>query len=256
MKRLFITFCMAAILGGLFCISCTKHYTIAVRANNDDWGTVTGGGRFAEGATATITAIPNSNNHFIKWDDGVRDNPRIVIVTANITYTAIFERPESDQVVKVTFKGSEWNTGSINGEITLIDNKTAWRVTAGPVSAYEFPRIDCAAFTTAVGHHTDETTDGYHYHNGIIDFVEYYESDVIPGDDGEIHGDWWAKSVDLHVKAFDPNSLIMSGVVNATMFNAYEAFIEGAGIDNATTTNMIVEINDLTLEPYKSSSKK
>lgn len=247
---------MAIIAGGLICTSCTKHYIIAVRANNDDWGTVDGGGRFKEGESTTISASPKSDNRFVKWDDGIKDNPRTITVTANVTYTAIFERPTSSQTVNVTFKGSEWESKGIKGEITMIADKMTWKIAAGSVSVYEFPRIECAAFTTDVGQYSDMTTDGYHFQNGIVNFIEYYESDVVQGVDGEIHGDWWAKNVDLQVKAFDPNSLMLSGVINATMFNAYEAFTEGVGIENATSTNMIVEINDIMLEPYKSSLKK
>ena len=53
-------------------------------------GTVTGGGVYADGATATLTAIPAPCHQFGGWGDGVADNPRSLTVNADTTITAIF----------------------------------------------------------------------------------------------------------------------------------------------------------------------
>ena len=71
MKKLLSVFCMAVLAGGLIFTSCTKKYTITVKANNDAYGTVTGGGDYEENATATLAATPNAGYTFVKWDDGV-----------------------------------------------------------------------------------------------------------------------------------------------------------------------------------------
>lgn len=54
-------------------------------------GSVTGGGTYEHGATATLTAIPNDGYVFKQWSDGNTDNPRTVTVTGDVTYTAEFE---------------------------------------------------------------------------------------------------------------------------------------------------------------------
>jgi hypothetical protein len=54
-------------------------------------GSVAGGGVFAEGETATISATANSGYHFVQWQDGNTSNPRSIEVTADATYTATFE---------------------------------------------------------------------------------------------------------------------------------------------------------------------
>ena len=59
-----VTFC------SLMLVSCNKEYTITVQSNNDAWGTVTGGGTYANGATATLTAVPASGYYFNTWNDG------------------------------------------------------------------------------------------------------------------------------------------------------------------------------------------
>lgn len=114
MKKLLSVFCMAILAGGLIFTSCTKNYTITVKANNDAWGTVTGGGEFADQATTVLTAVPNAGYQFVKWQDGVKDNPRTVTVTENATYTAYFEEiPQS--VTKINFNGASWNAANAIG---------------------------------------------------------------------------------------------------------------------------------------------
>ena len=65
--------------------SCNKEYTVTVNSNNETWGTVTGSGTYASGATATLAAIPATDCFFVKWNDDVTDNPRTITVTKDIT---------------------------------------------------------------------------------------------------------------------------------------------------------------------------
>ena len=62
-------------------------FTITTAATN---GTVTGGGLYAEGSTATLYATPNTGYRFTQWSDGNTDNPRTVTVTGDQKYTAMF----------------------------------------------------------------------------------------------------------------------------------------------------------------------
>lgn len=55
-------------------------------------GTVSGGGLYNYGATATLKATPSAGYHFVKWSDGNMNASRTVIVTKNATYTATFEQ--------------------------------------------------------------------------------------------------------------------------------------------------------------------
>ncbi len=68
-----------------------QMFTITVEVNDAAMGSVTGGGEYAEGSSATLTAIPNNGYTFALWLDGNTDNPRIVTVTGNATYTAVFQ---------------------------------------------------------------------------------------------------------------------------------------------------------------------
>lgn len=67
-----------------------QQYTITVAANDIKMGTVSGGGTYASGATATLVATAASGYHFVSWQDGNTSANRTVTVTANETYTATF----------------------------------------------------------------------------------------------------------------------------------------------------------------------
>ncbi|MBR6780486.1 MAG: hypothetical protein IKM24_05660 [Clostridia bacterium] len=55
-------------------------------------GTVSGGGEYENGTTATLTATPNVGYVFKQWSDGNTNATRTITVTANATYTAEFEK--------------------------------------------------------------------------------------------------------------------------------------------------------------------
>ena len=67
-----------------------QQYTITVNSNPSNGGTVTGGGTYAYGSSTTLRAIPNSGFEFMQWQDGSMQNPRVITVTGNATYTALF----------------------------------------------------------------------------------------------------------------------------------------------------------------------
>lgn len=79
-------------------------YTVTVTAGTG--GTVSGGGTYTQGSTATLKATPNSGYKFVKWNDGNTSNPRTVTVSGNATYTATFEK----DVHTVSFKNQDGTT--------------------------------------------------------------------------------------------------------------------------------------------------
>lgn len=66
-------------------------YTLTVSANDYAMGQVTGGGSYAYGTDVWIEARAFGGYRFLGWDDGVIDEKRVVTVTADATYTALFE---------------------------------------------------------------------------------------------------------------------------------------------------------------------
>ena len=120
MKNIFKLFSLMLVAGTVM-VSCDKpnnnpthqtpKYTITVNANNAAYGTVTGGGVYDSAATATLTATANEGYKFVNWADGNANNPRIVTVTSNATYTATFEELAG---VNVTFGDMNWTAQYVN----------------------------------------------------------------------------------------------------------------------------------------------
>ena len=68
-----------------------ETYELILHQNYNNYGTVTGAGNYAEGDSVVITATPASGYAFVRWHDGVTENPRTIIMPASsVTYTAGF----------------------------------------------------------------------------------------------------------------------------------------------------------------------
>ena len=109
-------------------------YTISVIVNNSDAGHV----NYPQGALticdnlATIEAIPNYGYHFTQWSDGVIDNPRVVQLTQDTTFTAEFAINQ----YAVSLQGDE-ERGLVEGAGTF-DYLTQITLSATPAYGYHF----------------------------------------------------------------------------------------------------------------------
>ena len=72
------------------------QYTITVNAIPEEGGTVTGGGTYAYGSSVTLSATPASGYQFLQWSDGVQRLTRVVTVTGDATYSALFTDGSSE----------------------------------------------------------------------------------------------------------------------------------------------------------------
>ena len=105
--------------------------------NNASWGTVTGGGTYAEGTEITIQAVPNGGYYFNGWNDGNHANPRTVIVTGDATYRASFSSQQSQTyTLTVTCNPSE---GYVEGTGPYVAGTTV-TVKATPWTGYKFDK--------------------------------------------------------------------------------------------------------------------
>ena len=85
-------------------------HTISVLANDNTRGNVIGSGTYPQDSITTIGAVPNVGHRFFKWDDGNTDNPRTITVTADMTFTAIFEI-----IYTVNVLANDDTKGSVSG---------------------------------------------------------------------------------------------------------------------------------------------
>lgn len=94
MKKIFLLGAMVCALGMM--TGCTpdeeiQQWTVTVQSADNTMGYTSGTGVYDNNATATIKAIANQGYRFVMWDDSNTANPREVIVTSNMTFTALFD---------------------------------------------------------------------------------------------------------------------------------------------------------------------
>ena len=108
-----------------------ETYELILRQNYDNYGTVTGAGNYAEGASVVITATPASGYAFVRWNDGATENPRTIIMPASsITYTAGFG-------YTLNAVSADDTMGSVTGGGNYCPGEQA-TITAVPNSGYRF----------------------------------------------------------------------------------------------------------------------
>ena len=83
----------------------------------------------------TISATPFENAFFASWDDGNTDNPRNIVVTQDMTITALFKVSEITYTIEVN--SSSALQGRVYGGGTYPANQTV-TIGATPNSGFEF----------------------------------------------------------------------------------------------------------------------
>ena len=255
MKNVFKLLGAVAIACTMLAGMCTDEvtYKIKVKANPSEAGTVTGAGTYNEGATATLEAVPNAGYVFVDWEDGTRNNPRIVTVTADAEYTANFAEETG---VKVTFGDNTWNAGYVNAKYYVFSNAivmAAAQTTSISLPQLQFQNIWDGNVTTGTYQGSSTVTDGVTFYGPRL---WYYETEddfiTINYSDGSsvIAGDWWDKTITLNVTAFDATAMTVSFVANATMGKVMDVR-NGATWANATERAITLKVTGQTMTSTK-----
>ena len=171
-------------------------YTIEASANNDEFGSVSGGGTYDAGSEISLTATPNYGYRFVSWNDANTDNPRTLIVTSDSAFVATFVRSQ----FSITVFSSDSNGGSVTGDGTYPEGDTATLI-ATPSIGYCFiswndgstdnPRmlevvqdsIFVAEFSAMVHRAVDTTVSSYLSVDEHTFYVSGIYSYVIPSDE-------------------------------------------------------------------------
>lgn len=112
------------------------NFTVTLSVNNSAMGSVSGGGTYTQGATATISATPNNGYHFDHWSDGNAQNPRTITVTQDVSLTAYFVQDEV-QTYTITLYTNNASMGSVTGGGTY-EQGTTVQISAIPNNGYHF----------------------------------------------------------------------------------------------------------------------
>ena len=108
------------------------QHTITVLSNDENLGSVVGGGTYDYGTEIQILATASEGYAFLSWDDGNTDNPRTIIVEGDTTFTAIFATART-----VTIESSDSEMGYVIGSGIYAEGAVV-DITAVPYEGYIF----------------------------------------------------------------------------------------------------------------------
>ena len=74
-----------------------SSYSITVNSSNSSMGNASGGGTYTLGDSISLSATAQLGYRFTGWNDGNTENPRIIVVSGNATYTANFDNLGTDE---------------------------------------------------------------------------------------------------------------------------------------------------------------
>ena len=186
-KEAYSSYLSHAYWGQFLTIRIIGDKEIKTAVNNSAWGKVTGAGIYNENDEATLTATANDGYRFTQWSDGNTDNPRIVTVTENKTYTAEFALEEfalyatsaspelgyvKHTIEAIAIEGFEfdrWSDGNTENPRTIILTEYTklyayFKMTQGETLVnLETSKISSANIYTTNGTlHIEGATDDYH----------------------------------------------------------------------------------------------
>lgn len=99
------------------------QYYVTAASTNENWGSVSGSGMYFEGEQATLTAIPAESYVFEGWTDGNEESPRIVTVTQDTVFEAIFASDPTIGINQATTLEFSVSPNPTTGRLTVQMNQ-------------------------------------------------------------------------------------------------------------------------------------
>ena len=113
-------------------------YVVWVDVNDKSAGTVTGDGLVNEGVSHTVTATPKSGYHFLRWSNGVTENPYTFVVTQDTALYALFEADVVINYYDIRVASADETMGTVSGGGTHLEQGQTVTITATPNEGYQF----------------------------------------------------------------------------------------------------------------------
>ena len=90
-------------------------YTVTALTNDENKGTVTGGGEYLEGDVVTLTATPKEGYELLYWSDRSKENPRNITVDGNEALSAYFiKKNDVEPTFSITKVWENTNVPTVN----------------------------------------------------------------------------------------------------------------------------------------------
>ena len=155
--------------------------------------------------------------------------------------------------ITVTFGGNTWTATDFSGY--YYNSYGAIGFDAYEVSG-SFPVVMGAFDASGTGTYSDAIGSDLGYSNGIISYLEYWETKSWTINNAN-YGDWWAKNATINITELDLTAMSVSMNINATMFEFGDIVVwneDGTSgtitpelLPGATTRSMSVSVTDLSL---------
>ena len=110
-----------------------KKVSIKVLSESTKMGSVVGTGIYKELSEVRISAKANNGYRFVSWNDGKKENPRIVKTKEDVVYYAIFE----EEKYNIEVKAEDKMMGSVYGN-GAYELNTVITIKAEPSNGYQF----------------------------------------------------------------------------------------------------------------------
>ena len=145
-----------------------------------------GSGTYPSGSTAIVFALPQVDLQFAGWSDGETANPRYIVVTSDITLTALYRAPDTvriydtttvyDTVINIVYDTTEYNhyyydTTRIYDTLVVFD--TTWAYDT--LVVYDTTRV----FDTVVYVNIDTLHHYYFDTTRVFDTMVYVNVDTL-----------------------------------------------------------------------------
>lgn len=95
-----------------FAIFVPTFYQVSAVSNDSAIGHVIGSGHYRYGENALLQAVPDENSYFVSWSDNETANPRVLVVSADTMFYAIFARNAQYEINVVS---NNPNFGTVSG---------------------------------------------------------------------------------------------------------------------------------------------
>ena len=102
--------------------------TYEVIINENEYGSTTGAGVYNYGDEVTLVATPHDGYSFIKWSNGVTDNPYIFIIMDNVTLSVEFDKISS--VENTNTQSQQSNTHKLlrDGQLIIVRDDVEYNI--------------------------------------------------------------------------------------------------------------------------------
>ncbi len=112
------------------------------------------------------------------------------------------------------------------------------------------PGFEMGVASTETGTLTGECNAEGKFPESKIAYCEFYKNTVLKSNDA-YYGDFWAKTVNMELKAIDLTALTYTATLNGTMFDAKAAFVDQAGVAAASTAAFEATFGNVTMTAAK-----